>query len=151
MGGAVWSTLGLALVATGGFLGGHLAYAMGVGVDTNAFDVGPEEWTAVRGNVPTEKLVGRSTDGVRIMVAQTGAGRFALGDRCSHRGGPLSEGTLERDCVACPWHGSQFDLATGEPTRGPASVAQPVYESRVVDDKLELRRREPRGLRRRAI
>ncbi len=149
--GAVWSTLGIVLAGTGGFLGGHLAYAMGVGVDTNAFDIGPNEWTAVRGNVPTENLVGRSVDGVRIMVAQTDAGRFALGDRCSHRGGPLSEGTLAGGCVTCPWHGSRFDLASGEPTRGPASVSQPVYESRVIEDKLELRRRESRALRRRAV
>ena len=150
-GGAFWSTLGLTLAAAGGFLGGHLAYALGVGVDTNAFDVGPTEWTAVRGNVPTEDLVARTVDGIRIMVAQNEAGRFALADRCSHRGGPLSEGRLEGACITCPWHGSRFDLATGEPTKGPASIPQPVYETRVLEDKLVLRRREPRALRRRAV
>src|SRR6202012_1338035 len=38
--GAAFSTLGMAVATTGGFLGGHLAYALGVGVDTNAFEVG---------------------------------------------------------------------------------------------------------------
>ena len=85
------------------------------------------------------------------MVAQNEEGRFALADRCSHRGGPLSEGTLDRGCVTCPWHGSRFDLDSGVPTRGPASVPQPVYESRVRDDKLELRRRESRALRQRPV
>jgi nitrite reductase/ring-hydroxylating ferredoxin subunit/uncharacterized membrane protein len=150
-GGAIWSTLGLTFASAGGFLGGHLAYALGVGVDTNAFETGPEEWTAVRGSVPTETLFARSVDGVRVMVAQNGTGRFALADRCSHRGGPLSEGELDGDCVRCPWHGSQFDLVTGVPTKGPASIPQPVYESRVVEDKLELRRRETRALRQRSV
>jgi nitrite reductase/ring-hydroxylating ferredoxin subunit/uncharacterized membrane protein len=149
--GVFWSMLGAALATVGGFLGGHLAYALGVGVDTNAFETGPEEWTPARGGVPTEDLVARTVDGVRVMVAQNEDGRFALADRCSHRGGPLSEGTLNAGCVTCPWHGSQFDLATGAPTRGPASIPQPVYESRVAADKLELRRLERRALRRRVV
>jgi nitrite reductase/ring-hydroxylating ferredoxin subunit/uncharacterized membrane protein len=149
--GVFWSTLGTTLATAGGFLGGHLAYALGVGVDTNAFEVGPNEWTAVRGKVPTENLVARTVEGVRVMVATNEEGRFALADRCSHRGGPLSEGSLDGGCVTCPWHGSQFELVTGAPTRGPASIPQPVYESRVLGDKLELRRREKRALRRRAV
>jgi nitrite reductase/ring-hydroxylating ferredoxin subunit/uncharacterized membrane protein len=149
--GIFWSTSGGVLATAGGFLGGHLAYSLGVGVDTNAFDTGPAEWTAARGNVPNEDLAARTLDGVRVVVAQTEKGRFALADRCSHRGGPLSEGTVNGDCVTCPWHGSRFELATGVPTRGPASIPQPVYESRVVDDKLELRRREKRALRQRAV
>jgi nitrite reductase/ring-hydroxylating ferredoxin subunit/uncharacterized membrane protein len=149
--GVFWSTLGAILASTGGFLGGHLAYALGVGVDTNAFEAGPNEWTATRGNVPTEPLTARTVDGVRVMVATNEDGRFTLADRCSHRGGPLSEGTLGADCVTCPWHGSKFDLASGLPTQGPASVPQPVYESRVKADKLELRRPENRALRQRSV
>lgn len=149
--GVFWSTLGATLATAGGFLGGHLAYSLGVGADTNAFEAGPVEWTAVRGSVPTEALVARTVDGVRVMVATTEQGRFALTDRCSHRGGPLSEGTLDGSCVTCPWHGSQFELASGIPARGPASIPQPVYENRVEAEKLELRRRERRALRRRAV
>jgi nitrite reductase/ring-hydroxylating ferredoxin subunit/uncharacterized membrane protein len=139
-GGIFWSLLGGTLATAGGFLGGHLAYSMGVGVDTNAFEVGPEEWTAARGGVPTESLSARTVGGVRVMVAETEQGRFALADRCSHRGGPLSDGTLDDGCVTCPWHGSRFDVETGIPTRGPASIPQPTYETRVTDNKLELRR-----------
>ncbi len=149
--GVFWSMLGATFATAGGFLGGHLAYSLGVGVDTNAFDTGPDEWTAVRGNVPTEELVARTVEGVRVMVATNQEGRFALADRCSHRGGPLSEGSIEEGCVTCPWHGSQFELVSGVPTRGPASIPQPVYENRVVGDKFELRRRERRALRRRAV
>jgi nitrite reductase/ring-hydroxylating ferredoxin subunit/uncharacterized membrane protein len=150
-GGVFWSMLGATLATVGGLLGGHLAYSLGVGVDTNAFESGPDKWTAVRGSVPAETLVARTVEDVRVMVATNEEGRFALADRCSHRGGPLSEGTLDAGCVTCPWHGSQFELASGVPTRGPASIPQPVYENRVVSGKLELRRRERRALRQRAV
>ena len=61
--GALWSTLGIGVATLGGLLGGHLAYALGVGVDTNAFETGPNEWTAARGNVPTEPLVAAHVGG----------------------------------------------------------------------------------------
>ena len=74
-----WSTLGATLATAGGLPGGHLAYSFGVGVDTNAFETGPDEWTAVRGNVPTEELVARTVEGARVMVATNEEGRFCLG------------------------------------------------------------------------
>ena len=39
--------------------------------------------------------------------------------------GPLSHGTVEDGCVTCPWYGSRFQLATGLPVRGPASIPSP--------------------------
>jgi CDP-4-dehydro-6-deoxyglucose reductase/3-phenylpropionate/trans-cinnamate dioxygenase ferredoxin subunit/anthranilate 1,2-dioxygenase ferredoxin subunit len=55
----------------------------------------------------------------------------ALDERCTHRGGPVSEGSLEDGVITCPWHYGQFDLATGE-VRGPPPV-EPLksYELRV--------------------
>jgi nitrite reductase (NADH) small subunit len=38
---------------------------------------------------------------------------FALEDRCPHKGGPLSEGIVAHDHVACPLHGRCIELATG--------------------------------------
>ena len=38
---------------------------------------------------------------------------FALEDRCPHKGGPLSEGIVAHDRVACPLHGRCVELATG--------------------------------------
>jgi len=40
-------------------------------------------------------------------------------DRCTHRGGPLSDGVLMCGTVQCPWHGSQFDVKTVEVKCGP--------------------------------
>jgi nitrite reductase/ring-hydroxylating ferredoxin subunit len=38
---------------------------------------------------------------------------YALDGICPHAGGPLAEGTLRGTTITCPWHGWQFDVATG--------------------------------------
>ncbi len=39
---------------------------------------------------------------------------FALADRCPHRGGPLSQGIVSGDTVACPLHGWNIGLESGQ-------------------------------------
>lgn len=39
---------------------------------------------------------------------------FALLDRCPHKGGPLSQGIVHGERVACPLHGWSIGLADGE-------------------------------------
>jgi nitrite reductase/ring-hydroxylating ferredoxin subunit len=56
----------------------------------------------------------------RVAVARTEKGVAAFSDRCTHKGGPLSDGVLMCGRVQCPWHGSQFDVHTGEAKAGPA-------------------------------
>ena len=58
---------------------------------------------------------------------------------CPHLGGPLDAGERDGDVVTCPWHGSQFDVCTGDVVAGPAVFPQPVYESRVREGRVELR------------
>jgi len=38
---------------------------------------------------------------------------FALADRCPHRGGPLSQGIVFGERVACPLHNTCVDLSSG--------------------------------------
>ena len=38
---------------------------------------------------------------------------FALLDRCPHKGGPLSQGIVYGETVACPLHNWQIELADG--------------------------------------
>ena len=40
--------------------------------------------------------------------------------RCTHKQGPLSEGSLDGTTVTCPLHGAQFNVWTGAVLRGPA-------------------------------
>ncbi|WP_145615138.1 nitrite reductase small subunit NirD [Nitrospirillum bahiense] len=39
---------------------------------------------------------------------------FAVDDRCPHKGGPLSQGTVHGHAVTCPLHNWVIDLETGE-------------------------------------
>ncbi len=39
---------------------------------------------------------------------------FALRDRCPHKGGPLSQGIVYGNAVACPLHNWSIDLSSGE-------------------------------------
>jgi nitrite reductase/ring-hydroxylating ferredoxin subunit len=51
---------------------------------------------------------------VPVAVFNAGGGRFyAVSALCPHEDGPLAEGWLEGDTVVCPWHGFDFDVATG--------------------------------------
>jgi nitrite reductase (NADH) small subunit len=51
--------------------------------------------------------------GRRVAVFRVGDAVHAVDDTCPHRGGPLSEGWIERGLVVCPLHAWCFDLRTG--------------------------------------
>ena len=146
------SVAGATVLGLGGWLGGHLAYAQGVGVDTTAFQAGPTDWTdlGVASDLG-EELRQVTVEGVALLVTSVAGKLAVIADRCTHRGASLSEGKRIGNCVACPWHDSRFDLATGAVEQGPAVRPQPSYETRVVDGRVQARRIEPRALRRNAV
>jgi nitrite reductase/ring-hydroxylating ferredoxin subunit/uncharacterized membrane protein len=151
--GVALGMVGHAFVGLGGFLGGHLTYGTGVGVDTTAFQTGPEEWTDLiaADELAEGRPVGADVEGVRLLLVRDGGQVRALAARCTHRGGPLDEGEISEGCVTCPWHGSRFDLAGGDVVRGPATHPQPVYEVRELGGRVEVRRSDPRDARHPAV
>lgn len=91
---------------------------------------------------------GTRTVSVAVAVVRDGDGScHALADRCSHDGGPLSQGSVEDGCLQCPWHGSSFRLADGWNATGPATAPQPVFDTRVQDGQLYVRLRTPPPVR----
>ena len=75
-----------------------------------------------------------------MLVARSADGEIcAIHAACSHLGGPLDEGERDGNVITCPWHGSQFDLCTGEVLAAPAVYSQPRYEVRVREGRIELR------------
>lgn len=147
--GMVTSAVGLSLISLAGWLGGHLAYAQGVGVDTTAFETFPAEWTDVldEADVPSVGMTHVQVAGEPVLLARSGASIAAMADRCTHRGAPLHEGELRDGCVHCPWHDSIFDLVDGQVVSGPATRPQPTLETRVRDGRVQVRRAEQRALR----
>ncbi len=126
--------LGTAVMSAAGWMGGTLVYRNQIGVDHRYAGAG--QWQENRLDHRADLALVASTSalqlnqmelvhaqGERIVVARTEAGLAAFADRCTHKGGPLSDGVLICGTVQCPWHGSQFDVATGGVTCGPAKQA----------------------------
>jgi 3-phenylpropionate/trans-cinnamate dioxygenase ferredoxin subunit len=63
---------------------------------------------------------------------------FAIGDVCSHDGGPLGDGEIDKEEVICPRHGGRFDLLTGKAMGLPALVDIPAYPIRISNEKILL-------------
>lgn len=66
----------------------------------------------------TSKVV--QPDGHSIALFNLEGAFYAIGNACTHRAGPLGEGALSGDTVACPWYGAQFNVKTGAVTSSPA-------------------------------
>lgn len=138
---ALLSLVAMSMTAVSAYLGGHLSFVRGVGVNQTAFEEWPQEWTPV---IAVEDL----TDGtptavkandVRVMLYKRGESIYALSDRCPHRGCPLHQGQVNNSMVTCPCHGSIFRLSDGGVVRGPATVPAPSYEVRRKGGKVEVR------------
>ena len=79
------------------------------------------------------------------MLVKQGDRVHAMGARCSHAGGPLDQGWVLGGTLVCPWHGSQYDLATGQPVSGPSTCPQPRYVARVREGMVEIKREQEPG------
>jgi nitrite reductase/ring-hydroxylating ferredoxin subunit/uncharacterized membrane protein len=140
-----------------GWLGGTLVYRNQIGVDHR----GPNaaKW---RESGPIEGPPGEAVDvasmdelekpgqtklvhlnGHRIVVARDGDRIVAFQDHCTHRGGPLADGVLACGVITCPWHGSQFNVETGEVVGGPAEEKIQIYPIRVDGDAIQIVAPEP--------
>jgi nitrite reductase/ring-hydroxylating ferredoxin subunit/uncharacterized membrane protein len=133
--------LGAGAMGASGFLGGHLVFRRGLGVNRTAFDQPIAQWTRA---LDSTQLTEGSTrmvvvEGREVLLARTAGEIVAMVNRCSHRGGPLNEGTISGDEVTCPWHGGRFCLLDGRVLQGPPSAPQTLFETRVRDGAIEIR------------
>jgi nitrite reductase/ring-hydroxylating ferredoxin subunit len=71
--------------------------------------------------------------GEKVCIINIEGNYYAIGNVCTHMGGPLNEGTLQGFEVECPWHGSKFDVRSGQPTKPPARQPVSSYEVKVRD------------------
>jgi nitrite reductase/ring-hydroxylating ferredoxin subunit/uncharacterized membrane protein len=141
MRGKLWSSLAMLVASGSAYLGGHLSFGKGVGVNQNAFDSYPARWKfALEDAEVGEGTMKRATvGGMPVLVARVEGNLYAIHDRCSHRGCGLHSGKLSDTSVTCPCHGSTFRLADGSIVKGPATSPQPAFEVRVRDGKIEVR------------
>ena len=75
---------------------------------------------------------------LQLRVFNVDGSYYAIDDTCTHRGGPLSEGTRERTKITCPWHSAQFDLTDGKVLGGPASKGIGSYRVDISADRIHI-------------
>jgi nitrite reductase/ring-hydroxylating ferredoxin subunit len=140
------SAVGLGLTLGAGYLGGHLSFVRGVGVNHTAFDGTVVDWTDVAGaaELTTDKPVRVTAGGEAVMRSPRRGSARALGHVCTCRW-PLYGGEIIDGCVRCPWHPSRFGLADGRVVRGPAALDQPTRDVREDGGRVYVRSSIPRS------
>src|SRR3954464_7434664 len=143
--GKLLAAAGFGAIGVGGYLGGHLTYAEGVGVNIATFEDYPEDWTQALADsaLGEGEMKAVEVGGAAVLIARRGGRVYALSNTCVHRGGSLADGELTGDCVKCPLHGSVFQLSDGSVEQGPAAYPQPALETRVREGSIEVRALQP--------
>lgn len=62
-------------------------------------------------------------EGTSVAVFNLEGEYYGIEDVCTHDGGILTGGTIERDEIVCPRHGAHFSIKTGE------ALTPPAYEN----------------------
>ncbi len=163
----ILSVIGVIILSISGYLGGHMIYSDGIAVGRHRRKVPiPEETlhfsaSGVSHNpadasaglafvptIPVDRLRNKETLRVQIddevmVLAKLEGSFYAFQEFCTHRFGPLSEGSFHDDEVQCPWHGSCFDVRTGRVTHGPAKVDLKTYPVQIRDSRVCVGMRKP--------
>ena len=94
---------------------------------------------AATSEIQADKMKMVQYKGQVICLANIMGKYYAIRNTCTHMGGPLAQGKLEGHVVECPWHGSRFDLTTGEVKKGPAQTPEPVFEVKIEGTSILIR------------
>jgi nitrite reductase/ring-hydroxylating ferredoxin subunit len=146
--GRALSFAGLGIAGASAYLGGHVAFGQGAGVNHSAaaLQLLPGGWhrLGAADTIPDGQISTRVLGETPVVVYREHERFTVFVGRCAHQGGPLSAGTTvdvdgER-CLQCPWHGSAFRLTDGHAVGGPAGTDQVLLRTRIRDGQLEAAR-----------
>jgi uncharacterized membrane protein/nitrite reductase/ring-hydroxylating ferredoxin subunit len=139
---------GVVVLSIAGWLGGTLVHRNQIGVDHRYAGAGKwqEEKVHAKGRILLKDLDKLGDNQMkllhvnhkRVVIARTESEVVAFDDSCSHRGGSLADGAMICGTVQCPWHGSQFDVKSGDVKAGPAKEKIGTYKIEMADGKYYL-------------
>ncbi|XP_030638940.1 apoptosis-inducing factor 3 [Chanos chanos] len=66
-----------------------------------------------------------------VLLARCGGEYTAIGNQCTHYGAPLSRGAISGNRVRCPWHGSCFNVKTGDLEEYPGMDCLPCHKVKI--------------------
>jgi nitrite reductase/ring-hydroxylating ferredoxin subunit/uncharacterized membrane protein len=134
------SAVGWVVMLVGAFFGGEMPYGYGTQVNRLAWSEIPTKWQkleiAAKDLEDRKPVVGKIEGGTEIFVAKIDDKIHAMGNTCTHAGGPLNEGKwvgVDRCEIECPLHASVFCAKDGGVRNGPATFPEPVFEVRISD------------------
>jgi 3-phenylpropionate/trans-cinnamate dioxygenase ferredoxin subunit len=93
---------------------------------------------AKKSEIPENGVIGVTAGDKRLALINLNGEIYAIDDECPHEGGPLSEGEIRGNEIACPWHTSHFNIKTGRVTMDPATKDVATYTVRLVGDAVEV-------------
>lgn len=140
---------GVVLTSIAGWLGGTLVHRNQVSVDIRYANGGKWKELYIQEDTGPFEVCGSNELQVdqmklihikdkRIVIGRTEKGYVAFDDRCTHKGGSLAGGALVCGRVQCPWHGSQFEVKTGDVKAGPAKDKINTYHLAEANGKVYL-------------
>lgn len=80
--------------------------------------------------IPVGKMKMVKLENKEVLIANVNGKYYAIGNRCTHRGQDLSEGSLDGNIVICP-HGARFDVTTGKAISGPKFL---FFKAKITDE-----------------
>jgi nitrite reductase/ring-hydroxylating ferredoxin subunit len=69
---------------------------------------------AETGELQDGRALCRTVSGIKLVLIRDQSRVFAIENKCPHLGLPLGRGKIENGQIVCPFHGSRFDIRTGE-------------------------------------
>lgn len=89
-----------------------------------------------RKDLESGKMKGVKVGDKDILIADLDGNYYTIGNRCTHVGCKLSEGTLGGENVRCPCHMSVFNVKTGNIVEGPARKPATIFQVKIEEDQI---------------
>ena len=94
-------------------------------------------------DVPSGKMKSVKVNGKDVLIVNVDGKYYAIGGKCTHRGGDLSKGALSGKIITCPKHKAMFEVTTGKVISGPKIPLsrpkindEPSYKVKVEGDEI---------------
>lgn len=127
-------TLGAGLTLVVGL---HVAAALRETPGDRERKAAADGWVEVCGvdEIPEKRARIATVSGERVAVFRYDGRLSAVSNVCRHQNGPLGEGKILDGCIVCPWHGYQYDPASGS-SPPPFAERVPTFRVRVRDRRV---------------
>jgi nitrite reductase/ring-hydroxylating ferredoxin subunit/uncharacterized membrane protein len=126
-----FSLVAFVILLVASYLGGEMVFGYGTQVNRQAWSEVPTKWerldVAAKGLEDRRPVVATAKSGFAVFIVRLDGKIYAMGNTCTHAGGPLNEGTwvgADRCEIQCPWHASRFCVKDAEVHGGPATFSE---------------------------